>query len=95
MLRINAVLNYFTVERKADTEQERTNPCTVNVKDKHIYLIGGISANGNNLGSVSRYDIINDKWEVMPMPELNEARHSASACYIGGKIYVVGGIKEQ
>ena len=101
MLKINAPNDSFTVEDRAQAIFVRTNInlarakhsfcntefCLANFLEKYIFLIGGAQSK-----IVSRYDIVNDTWEEMP--ELNESRGYASACSLGGKIYVIGGYTE-
>ena len=62
--------------------------CSV-ANDEHIYLIGGVCRNWEEVDSVYRYEISTDNWEVMP--SLNRARYFANACFINGILYVFGG----
>ena len=88
---MNPIKGTFTVENKADSDQQRKEPCLANVRNEFIVVIGGLDFwNNRNISSVSRYQIAGDKWEGMPA--LNEARRSASACYVGGYVYVMGGL---
>ena len=49
-----------------------------------MYLIGG-----TGLTTVSRFHVTKRKWEVMP--QLNQTRIAAPGCFIGEKIYLIGG----
>lgn len=54
-----------------------------------MFLVGGMDSNRVTLKSTFRHDIANNKWESMP--ELKQARDRASACSLGGKVYVFAG----
>eukprot|EP01022_Parablepharisma_sp_SALTPOND_P022937 TRINITY_DN470_c1_g2_i4.p1 TRINITY_DN470_c1_g2~~TRINITY_DN470_c1_g2_i4.p1 ORF type:complete len:654 (-),score=31.30 TRINITY_DN470_c1_g2_i4:757-2718(-) len=63
-------------------------------RDNFIYAICGDGHSvplpvGSQLNTVDRYDIENDKWELMP--SLNERRGYCAACLLSSTIYVFGG----
>ena len=75
----------FTCLDKADMLEER-NLCQAIClfKDSFIFVSGGY-----NMRSVERYDIGNDKWELMP--DLTEERWYHASVVQGGTVYVLCG----
>jgi hypothetical protein len=59
--------------------------------DKYIYVFGGY--NGRTLSSVERYDIPNNKWEILNS-KMNMKRCAHAAVTVGDKIYIIGGWDE-
>ena len=96
MLKINAADNSYTVERMIRNKLYNGEYfCLANFLDKYVFVIGGYhdyDYEEFSLKNISRYEIANDRWEKMP--ELTQARSKASACSLGGNIYVIGGQTE-
>ena len=91
MLRINSGDSSFTVERiKAINERHGEFFCLANLIDEYVFVIGGYTQKVSS-AEVSRYNIYDfeDRWEAMP--KLIVERAYASACSLGGNIYVIGG----
>jgi N-acetylneuraminic acid mutarotase len=66
----------------------RTAASAVEV-DGRIYVIGGNTDGGLNVGTNEAYDPATNRWETKrPMPT---ARNHAAAGAVGGKIYLIGG----
>lgn len=57
-----------------------------------IFSIGG-SQGKNYLTTVSLYNISTDKW-IGGLPQRIKARNQASACYLGGVVYVFAGFND-
>jgi N-acetylneuraminic acid mutarotase len=66
-----------------------SSTCMISVGDEHIYLIGGVCENYDEVDSVWRYEISTDSWTAMP--KLNRARYFTNACTLDGILYVFGG----
>ncbi|XP_068751020.1 kelch-like protein 17 [Montipora capricornis] len=75
------------LEMNAPPRKNYKYPCVVS-DEKHIYVIGGVTA-GNVLSTASRFDPHNNTWEEVA--RLNEGRDSAFGAAMEGKIYVAGG----
>lgn len=58
-----------------------------------IYMLGGMSLEGNILASCSTYDTVDGKWYTIS--SMGSARVSAAAVYCNGRIYVFGGRNNQ
>jgi N-acetylneuraminic acid mutarotase len=61
----------------------------VAVLDGQIYVMGGRDANGNPLGTVERYDPVQDEWQTVA--RLRDPRYNAAATVLGGRILLTGG----
>jgi len=63
------------------------------VIDGKLYVVGGIDASGNILGTLEAYDPATDRWEALPpMPT---PRYWLSAGVVNGKLYAIGGTNDQ
>ena len=76
----------FTKIDKAKCKHAREFPAICNWKDKFIFLSGG----DGGWRSVEKYDIADDKWEVIK-PEMSIVRRRHSSCSLGNYIYVICG----
>ena len=78
-------------EDVASMQIPRTLLAAVNC-DGLIYAIGGKSGDesSSTLSSVESYDSVKNTWKYVS--DLKTARHAHSACVLGKKIYVVGGL---
>ena len=98
MLTVN-LSDAFTVINKTDSDTKRFCPTLVNYKDEFCFVIGGLGklAASVPLGSVSCYNIFQDKWdpETIDIPLLNVARESPSGCSLGNFVFVFGGKTEK
>jgi len=59
------------------------------VNNRYIYVFGGF--NVNHLDSIERYDIINDKWQLMNYKMKRPMQNSTAVTISGDKIALVGG----
>ena len=91
MLKINADKDSFIVDKKKDRAIFYPNEfCLANFLEKYVFLVGGKDRRRFfPLNIVARYKIANDRWEYVS--QLNISRYRASACSLGGSIYVIGG----
>lgn len=63
------------------------------VIDGRLFVVGGIDASGNILGTLEAYDPAADRWESLPpMPT---PRYWLSAGVVNGKLYAIGGTNVQ
>jgi dihydrofolate reductase len=60
--------------------------------DKYIYVFGGRNL-GTTISSVERYDIPNNKWEMVNS-NMNMERWNHAAVKVGNKVYIIGGEDE-
>lgn len=61
------------------------------VLDNTIYVVGGVDSNNRLLGSLERYDKVNDKWTVLS-GELYSPRMAMGFCSHKQQLWVAGGI---
>mmetsp|Transcript_36629 Transcript_36629/g.67142 ORF Transcript_36629/g.67142 Transcript_36629/m.67142 type:complete len:410 (+) Transcript_36629:131-1360(+) len=89
---IPAVIEYGATGSDAGRAMRSVLPRLYASAAPMIYVCGGASIYRGVLGSVSRYDIEHDCWEVVaPMPT---ARRLCAAAACGGLLYVLGGEQE-
>lgn len=62
-----------------------------NFKGENCFVIGGKDKEFMTKNSVSRYNILNDKWEP-GTPKLSVGRHLAAACSLGDSIFTFAGV---
>lgn len=62
-----------------------------NFRGEICFVIGGKNKEFLTLNSVSRYNIMKDRWEP-GTPKLRVARHLAAACSLGDKIFAFAGV---
>jgi len=91
-IKINEEVGTFSIWKSAkllDVKSNGSTTCMISVKEEHIYLIGGVCNNFEEVDEVWRYEISTNSW--MAMPSLNRARYFANACCHDGTLYVFGG----
>ena len=84
-------LTFSATQLESPPTKERQAASSVNVDDNYIFLIGGEHRSSEKfLKTVALYNIAKNIW-TEDMPKLNKKAKLASACYIEGSIYVIGG----
>jgi hypothetical protein len=74
------------------TMNEKRTSFAAALYDKYIYVFGGYNGR-TNLSSVERFDIPNNKWEIVNN-NMNMKRTGHAAVTVGNKIYIIGGVDE-
>ena len=71
--------------------RKQSNPCVV-ASDQHLYIIGGLSEQGQLLSRSTRFDPTHNTWENIA--KINEARQSAFGAAMNGQLYIAGGMTQ-
>lgn len=76
-------------ERRKHYKSERTLPRRCSEAAGLIYIVGGLTASGESLSTVEKYDTISKKWTpVLPMAI---QRSRVGVAILDGKLYAIGG----
>lgn len=64
------------------------------VTNNYIYVFGGYDGS-KYLDNIERYNVIYDKWEVLPCVLHRPLQNTGAACYAENKIIIAGGYNEK
>ena len=87
MLSVDHVKGTFKTDKLARLQVERRSCCLATDSERYVWVLGGCEFTN----AVSKYDSVTNTFDDT-IPSLRLAANKASACYIDGVIYVVGGI---
>jgi N-acetylneuraminic acid mutarotase len=84
--------NFSSGWTQMPTMNEKRSSFAAALHDKYIYVFGGHNGR-TELSSIERFDIPNNKWDVLNS-KMNMKRNGHAAVTVGDKIYIIGGEDE-